>query len=110
MGLFSRTPTTEPAALSERLGDRGVLVLDVRQPGEWRRGHIPGSVNLPLPQLKSKLATLPRERTIVAVCASGHRSAVACRALRREGYEVENLKGGMHSWSRSGLPTTHRSR
>ena len=84
-------------------------MLDVRQAAEWRRGHIRGSVNVPLTQLKRKLETLPRDHTIVAVCASGHRSAAAARALRRAGYTVENLKGGMHSWSRSGLPVTQRS-
>ena len=108
MGLFSRTPSTDGTSLNERLGSRGVLVLDVRQPGEWRRGHIRGSVNVPLSQLKAKLAKLPRDRTIVAVCASGHRSAFAARTLRRAGFEVENLKGGMRGWSRAALPVTRR--
>ena len=108
MGLFSRTPSTDAAGLSERLGSRNVLVVDVRQPGEWRSGHIRSSVNVPLTQLKGKLETLPRDRTIVAVCASGHRSAVAARTFRRAGFEVENLKGGMHAWSRAGLPVKRR--
>jgi rhodanese-related sulfurtransferase len=108
VGLFSRTPSTDAAGLNERLGSRGVLVLDVRQPGEWRRGHIRNAVNVPLAQLKAKLETLPRDRTIVAVCASGHRSAVAARTLRRAGFEVENLRGGMHGWSRAALPVTRR--
>jgi rhodanese-related sulfurtransferase len=54
-------------------------------------------------QLKHRLATLPQGKTIVTVCASGHRSAVAARTLERAGYEVENLKGGMHAWARAGL-------
>ena len=108
MGLFSRTPSTDAVGLDERLGSRGVYVLDVRQPGEWRGGHIRGSVNVPLTQLKGELEKLPRDRTIVAVCASGHRSAVAARTLRKAGFEVENLKGGMHGWSRAGLPVTKR--
>jgi rhodanese-related sulfurtransferase len=110
MGLFSRTPSTDAAGLSERLGSRDVYVLDVRQAGEWRRGHIRSSVNLPLTQLSRKLETLPRDRTIVAVCASGHRSAAAARTLRRAGFEVENLKGGMHAWGRAGLPIARRGR
>jgi rhodanese-related sulfurtransferase len=104
LGLFSRTPSTDPAGLAERLGDRAVFVLDVRQPDEWRRGHIRTSVNLPLPRLQDKLTTLPRDRTIVAVCESGHRSATATRLLLRAGFEVENLKGGMYAWSRLSLP------
>ena len=104
MGLFTRTPSTDPADLAERLTQRGVLVLDVRQPSEWRHGHIRGSQNVPLMQLKRRLATLPRDKTIVTVCASGHRSGAAARTLRRAGYQVENLKGGMHAWAKARLP------
>jgi rhodanese-related sulfurtransferase len=80
----------------------------VLQPAEWRHGHIRGSQNLPLLQLKSQLAKLPREKTIVTVCASGHRSHVAARTLQRAGYQVENLKGGMHAWTKAGLPIEKR--
>lgn len=104
MGLFTRAPSTDPADLAERLAQGSVYILDVRQPNEWRQGHIHGSRNVPLMQVKSRLATLPRDKTIVTVCASGHRSAAAARTLRRSGHQVENLKGGMHAWSRAALP------
>lgn len=104
MGLFTRTPSTEPADLAERLAQGSVYVLDVRQPSEWRHGHIHGSRNVPLMHVKSQLATLPPNKTIVTVCASGHRSAAAARTLQRSGHQVENLKGGMHAWSRAALP------
>lgn len=104
MGLFTRTPSTDLTDLAERLAQGSVYVLDVRQPSEWRQGHIHGSRNVPLMQVKSRLATLPRDMTIVTVCASGHRSAAAARTLRRSGHQVENLKGGMHAWSRAALP------
>jgi rhodanese-related sulfurtransferase len=104
MHLFTRTATTDAARLAERLADRSVHILDVRQPAEWRHGHIRGARNLPLMQLKSHLETLPRETTIVTVCASGHRSNAAARKLQRAGYHVENLKGGMHAWTKAGLP------
>jgi rhodanese-related sulfurtransferase len=77
VGLFTRTPSTEPADLAERLAQGSVYVLDVRQPSEWRHGHIHGSRNVPLMHVKSQLATLPHNKTIVTVCASGHRSAAA---------------------------------
>lgn len=104
MRLLSRIDQTDAAHLAERLGGRGIFVLDVRQPGEWRHGHIRGAENVPLAKLARRLATFPRDRTIVTVCASGHRSAAAARALRWAGYEVENLKSGMHAWARAGLP------
>jgi rhodanese-related sulfurtransferase len=102
--LFTRTASTDATTLAERLDDRAVHILDVRQPAEWRHGHIRGAQNLPLLQLKSHLATLPRDKTIVTVCASGHRSNAAARTLQRAGYQVENLKGGMHAWTKAGLP------
>lgn len=103
MRLFTRVAGTNAASLADRLGDRDVYVLDVRQPAEWRHGHIRGSHNLPLLHLRSRLATLPRDKTIITVCASGHRSASAARTLQRAGHQVENLKGGMHGWTRAGL-------
>ena len=104
MGLFTRTARVDAAAVAERLADRSVHVIDVRQPAEWRRGHIHGSLNLPLTQLASRLQGLPNDKPVVAVCASGHRSAIAARTLQRAGYQAENLKGGMHAWTRAGLP------
>jgi rhodanese-related sulfurtransferase len=104
LGFITRTPSTDTTLLAERLAERSVHVLEVRQPSEWRHSHIPGSQNLPLMQLKRRLATLPRDKTIVTVCASGHRSNVAARTLQRAGYQVENLKGGMHAWAKAGLP------
>ena len=104
MRLFTRTAHVDAATVAERLADRSVLVIDVRQPAEWRRSHIRGSLNLPLTQLASRLRRIPNDKALVAVCASGHRSAVAVRTLHRAGYQAENLKGGMHAWTRAGLP------
>lgn len=110
MGFFTRTPSTTAADLAGKLEAQKVHVLDVRQPAEWRHGHIHGSQNLPLMQLKRHLTTLPRDRTIVTVCASGHRSNAAARTLRRAGYQVENLKGGMHAWTKARLPIEKKRR
>lgn len=104
MHLFTRLAQVDAAAVAERLTDRSVAVIDVRQPAEWRRGHIRGSLNLPLTQLANRLHRLPNDTTIVTVCASGHRSALAARILQRGGYQAANLKGGMRAWTRAGLP------
>ena len=110
MRLFAHTAGTDPTTLAERLGDRAVHVLDVRQPAEWRHGHIRDAHNVPLMHLKSRLATIPRDKTIVTVCASGHRSNAAARTLQRAGYRVENLRGGMHAWTKAGLPVERERR
>jgi rhodanese-related sulfurtransferase len=110
VGLFTRTNGVDASSVAERLANRSVLVIDVRQPAEWRKGHIRGSLNLPLTQLGSRLHKLPNDKTVVVVCASGHRSAVAARTVQRAGYQVENLKGGMGAWARAGLPLEPTSR
>jgi rhodanese-related sulfurtransferase len=109
--LFTHIAHVDPDAVAERLANRNVLVIDVRQPAEWRKGHIRGSLNLPLTQLASRLHRLPTDRPVVTVCASGHRSALAARTLQRAGYQAENLKGGMRSWAHAGQPLhTDRSK
>ena len=104
MGLFSRMKRTTAGEVTERLAARSVVVIDVREPGEWRRGHIKGSQNIPLTRLVRGVPKLPADKAIVTVCASGHRSAAAARTLTRAGYSVENLEGGIRAWSRAGLP------
>ena len=104
MRLFPPVTGIDASARAQRLATRGVYVLDVRRPSEWRRGHIRGSQNLPLMQLKSGLATPPRKKTIVTICASGHRRAAAARMLERAGFRVENLRGGMQARAKAALP------
>jgi rhodanese-related sulfurtransferase len=104
VGLFTRIARVDAAEVAERLADPSVLLVDVRQTAEWRRGHIRGSLNLLLTQLAIRIHELPNDKPVVAVCASGHRSAIATRTLQRAGYQAENLKGGIHAWTRAGLP------
>jgi rhodanese-related sulfurtransferase len=104
--LFSRTTTIDAHSAADRLAEGSVIVVDVRQQPEWKTGHIRGAVHIPLTQLAHRLPQLPRDRTIVTVCRSGHRSGIAARALTRAGYDVLNLGGGMNAWARAGLPLT----
>jgi len=103
VGLFARTRKTDAKSLAERIAARDVLVIDVRQPSEFRRGHIRGSMNVPLPHLSGRLHRIPQGRPVVTVCATGHRSAAAARVLERAGFEVENLAGGVRAWAQAGL-------
>lgn len=104
MGLFNRTPRIDAAAAAELIAARTALVVDVRQNAEWKTGHIQGAIHIPLGALSSRMNQLPNGKTIVTVCASGHRSAVAARTLTRAGHDVLNLRGGMNAWARAGLP------
>lgn len=74
------------------------LVLDVRSPQERAAGHIPGSVHIPLPELRARLGELPRDRQIIVSCQSGQRSYFACRMLSQNGFQVRNLTGSYRTW------------
>ena len=104
MRLFERTPNIDAAGAAELLATRSALLVDVRQPAEWTAGHIDGTLHIPLSQLSRRLDELPQHQTIVTICRSGHRSALAARTLSRAGHNVLNLKGGINAWTRAGLP------
>jgi Rhodanese-related sulfurtransferase len=104
MRLFTRTRPIDAGSAADLLAARSVVVVDVRQHAEWKTGHIQGAIHIPLTQLSSRLHQLPSGKTIVTVCRSGHRSALAARTLTRAGHDVLNLRGGMNAWARAGLP------
>ncbi|MGD0715675.1 MAG: rhodanese-like domain-containing protein [Gaiellaceae bacterium] len=104
MGFFTRVPSVDPEQVADRLRNKEAVVVDVRMRGEWKAGRIRGAVHVPLHELSARIGGMPHDRTLITVCRSGHRSAVAARKLKRAGYEVENLRGGMTRWARVGLP------
>lgn len=86
----------------------GVCVLDVRSRDEYLSptGHLKGAINLPVDELPVKLADLEtyRSSTIVAYCHSGHRSHHAMAFLKKNGFQVINMTGGIISWLQNGQP------
>ena len=94
--------------LRERLDQGGPdapLVLDVRQVTEYAAGHVPGAVHLNAGSLPDRLDTLPRDRPIAAICASGYRSSVAASLLRQAGFtDVSWVLDGVSAWESAGLP------
>jgi rhodanese-related sulfurtransferase len=103
-GLFAKRYGKVTAAEAAALADAGAILLDVREPHEWQAGHAPKARHIPLAQLTRRVDELPANRPIVTVCRSGSRSARAAAMLGNTGREVSNLAGGMHAWSRTGLP------
>lgn len=85
--------------------DDGALLLDVREPFEYRDLRAPGAELRPMDSLPSAVSDLPKDRKVVVVCRSGNRSMHATRFLTHQGIDAVNLKGGMIAWSRAGLPT-----
>ena len=107
--------TTEE--LARRLGEEGLVLLDVRSRAEYagvlgatcdpRQGRIPGAVLLELgdllglgPEALREAVGAPPGTEVVAYCHSGSRSAVAVAALRGAGYAARNYRGSWHEWSR----------
>jgi NADPH-dependent 2,4-dienoyl-CoA reductase/sulfur reductase-like enzyme/peroxiredoxin family protein/rhodanese-related sulfurtransferase/TusA-related sulfurtransferase len=80
--------------------ERGAFFLDVRSPQEFELGSLPGAVNIPHTEIRSRLAEIPRDRPILVNCAIGLRGYLAERVLRLNGYaDVGNLTGGYRTWS-----------
>jgi NADPH-dependent 2,4-dienoyl-CoA reductase/sulfur reductase-like enzyme/rhodanese-related sulfurtransferase len=75
----------------------GAFLLDVRQPVELVVEQVPGAVNIPLAQLRSRLGELPRDREILVVCRSAQRAYYATRILLQNGFKARNVSGGMLS-------------
>jgi len=80
------------------------FLLDVRQPQEFRLGQISGAKLIPLGELDSRIKELPRDREIVCICASGHRSVPAVQILKTAGYTANSMKNGLIAWQMAKLP------
>jgi rhodanese-related sulfurtransferase len=106
--LFGRPAASDDEvdpAEAKRRQDAGARLIDVREPSEWAAGHAPGASHIPLGQLPSRLAKLPKDRDLLFICASGSRSRSALSLARRAGFErAFSVSGGMSAWARSGLP------
>jgi rhodanese-related sulfurtransferase len=80
-------------------------LIDVREDDEWLAGHAPGAVHLPMIELPDRLDEVPRDRDVVIVCRSGHRSAEVVSYLIGRGIgNVRNLADGMLGWAATGRP------
>jgi len=102
--LFGKPYDKVGAVEAAELVEAGAVLLDVREPHEWRAGHAPRARHIPLGDLDRRAVELPAGRRIVTVCRSGARSARAAAILARHGHQVSNLGGGMHAWARADLP------
>jgi rhodanese-related sulfurtransferase len=92
--------------LASVLADGGGNVIDVREPGEYLTGHVPGARLVPMGQLSSRLGELDRSRPVYLVCASGNRSGAMASLLHQNGFDAVNVAGGTNAWVQSGRPVT----
>ena len=106
---FAKRDELEPvsrADLLDRAKAGGVIVLDVRPADEYRAGHIPGAISVPVEQLEKRLTDLPPDKEIVAYCRGPYcvMSYNAVEALRARGRRARRLVDGFPEWRAEGLP------
>ncbi len=89
----------------ELMNDEGLIILDVREKKERKAGYIDGDTHIPLANVKNKLDTLDKDKTVLVYCRSGSRSSHIAGLLTRNEFEnVYNLKGGIQAWKKAKLP------
>ncbi len=101
-GLKTVSPLEMPQVTRE-----SSVIVDVSEPVEFKKGHIPNAVNLTLKSMQSGLGKLEKQkkRTVVVVCRSGNRAPAAARFLLKSGFErTYVLSGGMMAWQKENLP------
>ena len=92
--------------LLERVRDGLITVLDVRPPQEYAAGHVPGAINIPLPELEQRLKEFNPKQEIVAYCRGPHCVLAfdAVASLRERGLKARRLEDGYPEWKTAGLP------
>ena len=108
---------TSVSELADNLA-KDIVLIDVREPGEFSEAHIAGSVNFPRGVLEMKIQMHPQfkdletpleeinKHTIYLICRSGARSALAAHSLQQMGFsDVKSVAGGMMAWQEQGLHT-----
>jgi rhodanese-related sulfurtransferase len=110
------SPTTRPAKLRKDVDaeqfdklrqEKQNVVLDVRTPREFERGHVPGAVNVNIdsPDFEQAMKKMEPGKTYLVYCAAGVRSARACDKLERMEFKsLYNLLGGMKEWEKAAKP------
>lgn len=89
-----------PQQVAERLKKgESLTMLDVRETGEWVKGHVIGAKHIPLGQLLTRTDELDPNSEMIVMCFSGGRSGLACELLSEKGYNVVNMTGGLAAWS-----------
>ena len=93
--LFTKVDSISSNEIEQKLKEN-IQLIDVRTPGEFRRGHIKNTKNVPLNEIGQ--FTPITDETVYVICHSGARSKLAAKKLKKKGYDVINIQGGMHAW------------
>jgi rhodanese-related sulfurtransferase len=100
-----REPFTRisPQEAKEKIDSGDVQVIDVRTPGEYAGGHVPGALNIPHMSVVARKAELATDKELVFICQLGQRSALACEFAAASGFKyLFNVEGGTDAWVKAG--------
>jgi rhodanese-related sulfurtransferase len=92
---------------SKKITESGVVILDVRTPGEFAEGYIEGAqlINFQSGNFENEIASLDKDVTYAVYCRSGNRSGQAVKIMHDAGFHnVYNLEGGVIDWANQGMP------
>jgi rhodanese-related sulfurtransferase len=104
---LSRTREVGVVEAVQLINRQDAAIVDVREPGEFKSGHIPNARNIPAGQIAERMKELEKlkARPVLVTCASGNRSTAACGTLQKAGFEhVYALAGGMGAWQQASMP------
>jgi len=100
-------PWVSTLQATQMINREDALLLDVREPAEYAKGHILGAKNVPLADLERRAAEFDRQKAkpVIVTCDSGSRATRAIGVLKARGFaNVFNLNGGYGAWLQAGLP------
>lgn len=104
---FKKFKPLSPLLTVAQMNNEESLILDVREAHEFIKGHIDGSINIPLGKINERLDQIAeyKNKSIIVVCQNGARSIPACKNLYKAGYQkLFSITGGMISWEENKLP------
>ncbi|HHQ69651.1 MAG TPA: rhodanese-like domain-containing protein [Halothiobacillaceae bacterium] len=111
-GRLQKYANLSVTEVARKTGRENTVLIDVREPDEWRAGHIKGARHIPLGKLSDKLDELKKkdlDKDIVIYCRSGNRSATAASMLVKAGFEqVGHLAGGIIAWEAERYPISKK--
>ncbi len=105
--MYRNIKEVDASELAQRLHAQSddIHVIDVREMNEYTAGTMPGAKAIPMATVPVRMNELEQDKELVVICRSGARSAQVCMFLQQQGFEnVFNLRGGLMSWARNGLP------
>ncbi len=89
----------------QMIDHNNAAVIDVREPNEYKGGHVPGAALIPVASVFMRREELPADKDLLFICAVGQRSALACEMAAAAGFtRLYNIEGGTEDWIKAGFP------